>query len=150
MPFIGNTLRSGDRAATGRTRSTRLGVIATLLLASVAACDFGAAPTRTIELPAVDDSGVVGTVEFAPVGRKTAVTIRVEPAGNLDMPAHIHPGTCEEMTPQPKFPLESVKDGSSSTVVPATIDELFAGGLTLNTHKSNDEMKISTACADIQ
>jgi hypothetical protein len=123
--------------------------VLTLALATVA-CDFGAAASRTIELTANDDSGVTGTVVFTTVGRKTAVTIQVDPAGNPDMPAHIHPGTCDNMVPQPKFPLESVKNGESSTVVPATIDELFAGGLALNTHKSNDEMKISTACVEIE
>jgi hypothetical protein len=139
----------------GRARQTyvtRLLVPAIALLLAVAtlgACELGGPATRTIDIPAVNGSGVSGTVEFAPAGRKTAVTIRVDPAGNLDMPAHIHPGTCDDMVPQPKFPLESVKDGSSSTVVPATIEELFAGGLALNTHKSNDEMKISTACVNL-
>lgn len=142
-----NPFRSGARAA--RVRALSAMVVLALGVASVAGCELGSDPTRTLELHAVNDSGVSGTVEFAAVGRKTAVTIRVDPAGNLDMPAHIHPGTCDDMVPQPKFPLESVKDGASSTVVPATIDELFAGGLALNTHKSNDEMKISTACVAI-
>ncbi len=131
-------------------RPGRIAMVATVLLACFAACDVGAGATRTIALNEQKDSGVNGTVEFSAVGRKTAVTIKVDPAGNLDMPAHIHPGTCDKMIPQPKFPLESVKDGSSSTVVPATIEELFTGGLALNTHKSNDEMKISTSCVEIK
>ena len=32
-----------------------------------------------------------------------------------DMPAHVHPGTCADLTPQPKFPLENVRDGRSTT-----------------------------------
>jgi hypothetical protein len=131
-------------------RPGRVALVATVLLACVAGCDLAAGATRTIALNEQKDSGVSGTVEFTVVGRKTAVTIKVDPAGNLDMPAHIHPGTCDKMIPQPKFPLESAKDGSSSTVVPATIEELFAGGLALNLHKSNDEMKISTACVEIK
>jgi hypothetical protein len=66
------------------------------------------------------------------------------------MPAHIHPGTCDDLTPQPKFPLENVKAGQSVTVVPATIDELFAGGLAVNIHKSNDDLRTYTACVDIR
>ena len=131
-------------------RPSTVALVAPLLLALIAACDVGAGATRTIALSEQKGSGVNGTVEFTVVGRKTAVTIKVDPAGNLDMPAHIHPGTCDNMIPQPKFPLESAKDGSSSTVVPATIDELFAGGLALNLHKSNDEMKVSTACVEIK
>jgi hypothetical protein len=66
------------------------------------------------------------------------------------MPAHIHPGTCAGLTPQPKFPLENVQNGSSKTVVPATIAELFAGGLAVNIHHSNDDLKTYTACVDIR
>jgi hypothetical protein len=145
----GSTDRHRRARRTFITRFLIPACVLTLSVTTLVGCDVGGAATRTIEIPAVNGSGVSGTVEFAPVGRKTAVTIHVEPAGNLDMPAHIHPGTCDDMVPQPKFPLESVKDGSSSTVVPATIEELFAGGLALNTHKSNDEMKISTACVNL-
>jgi hypothetical protein len=66
------------------------------------------------------------------------------------MPVHIHPGTCDNLTPQPKFPLENVQNGSSKTVVPASIDELFAGGLAVNIHRSNDDLKTYTACVDIR
>jgi hypothetical protein len=116
----------------------------------MSACQAAADPARTITLQTLNESGVIGTVTFATVGDKTAVEITVDPGGNLDMPAHIHPGTCTSLTPQPKFPLENVKNGSSKTVVPATIDELFAGGLAVNIHRSNDDLKTYTACVDIR
>jgi hypothetical protein len=118
-------------------------------VALLAGCE-AATPTRTIALQTINDSGVVGTVSFSKVGDKTGVKIEVDPAGNLDMPAHIHPGTCEALTPQPKFPLENVVEGRSSTVVPATVDELFAGNLAVNIHKANDDMRTYTACVDIK
>jgi hypothetical protein len=123
-----------------------------MMLVAVAlagACD-AATPTRTITLQTLNESGVTGTVSFSKVGDKTGVKIEVDPAGNLDMPAHIHPGACDALTPQPKFPLENVVDGVSSTVVPATIDELFAGSLAVNIHKSNDDLRTYTACVDIR
>jgi hypothetical protein len=120
-------------------------VVAMLL----AACQPAASPARTIALQTLNDSGVAGTVSFSATGERTSVTIEVEAAGNLDMPAHIHPGTCADLTPQPKFPLENVKDGKSSTVVPASIDELFVGDLAVNIHKSNDDLRTYTACVDI-
>lgn len=43
-----------------------------------------------------------------------------------------------------------MKNGTSTTVVPATIDELFDGTLALNTHKSNEDLKISTACVNLR
>lgn len=135
-----------------RVQRTALSLIGAAALAStaLAACGEANAQTRTVQLVAQNDSGVAGTVSFTPVGRKTSVKIEVEPNGNLDMPAHIHPGTCDKMTPQPKFPLGSVKDGTSTTVVPATIDELFDGTLALNTHKSNEDLKVSTACVNLR
>jgi hypothetical protein len=115
------------------------------------ACDAAAAETRALTFHTLNDSGVTGTASFEDVGGgRTAVTITVDPAGNADMPAHIHPGTCDDLTPQPKYPLENVKDGTSSTLVPATIAELFAGNLAVNVHKSNDDLRTYTACVDIR
>lgn len=113
------------------------------------ACVAPTSAPRTITLRTLNDSGVTGTVSFSDLGGKTGVDVEVIPAGNLDMPAHIHPGTCDNLTPQPKFPLENVKDGVSKTVVPVPIDELFAGNLAVNIHKSNDDLKTYTACVDI-
>lgn len=124
-------------------------VIAIVALA-LGACQAAAAPVRTINLATLNDSGVTGTVAFRSVDGKAEVTVTVDPAGNLDMPAHIHPGTCENLTPQPKFPLENVRNGTSLTVVPASVDELFAGGLAVNIHKSNDDLKTYTACVAIR
>ncbi len=134
---------------THRFRAARLIGILVAAVALVGACE-AATPTRTITLDTLNDSGVAGTVSFSKVGDKTGVKVEVDPADNLDMPAHIHPGTCDALTPQPKFPLENVVDGQSSTVVPATIDELFAGNLAVNIHKSNDDLQTYTACVDIR
>jgi hypothetical protein len=107
-------------------------------------------PTRTITLQTLNASGVTGSVSFADLGGRTRVDVTVDPANNPDMPAHIHPGTCANLTPQPKYPLENVRAGTSTTVVPAPIDELFAGNLAVNIHKSNDDLKTYTACVDIR
>ena len=65
------------------------------------------------------------------------------------MPAHIHPGTCDELVPQPKYPLANVVDGRSSTEVAASLEELLSGGQALNLHKSNEEMEIYSACVEL-
>jgi hypothetical protein len=129
---------------------TRLHVLVTALAIALAACQAAAGPPRTISLRTLNDSGVTGTVSFSDYGGRTMVDVTVDPGGNPDMPAHIHPGTCDELIPQPKFPLENVRDGISKTVVPASRDELFAGGLAVNIHKSNDDLKTYTACVDIR
>jgi hypothetical protein len=120
-----------------------------MVVLTLSACGAPASSPRTITLRTLNDSGVTGTVSFTDLRGKTGVDVEVSAAGNLDMPAHIHPGTCDNLTPQPKFPLENVKNGVSKTVVPAPIEELFAGNLAVNIHKSNDDLKTYTACVDI-
>lgn len=123
--------------------------IALTALTALTACSTPAEPARTVTLQTLNGSGVTGTVSFAALGGKTTVEIIVDPGPNPDMPAHIHPGTCDNLTPQPKFPLENVLAGRSKTDVPASIDELFAGGLAVNIHRSNDDLKTYTACVDL-
>jgi hypothetical protein len=126
--------------------------VAVVAVAVVAINVLGAAggAPRSVAVNTLNDSGVSGTVSFRDVGGRTEVTIDVEPGGNADMPAHIHPGDCTNLTPQPKFPLENVRNGSSVTVVPAPVAELFAGGLAVNIHKSNDDLGTYTACVDLR
>ena len=143
-------------SATKAQRVRRLGGALPPLIALVGAvtvalgaCQSADAPPRTITFTTLNESGVAGTVSFRAVGSRSEVSVSVSPGGNPDMPAHIHPGTCDNLTPQPKFPLENVREGASITVVPATVDELFAGGLAVNIHKSNDDLRTYTACVDI-
>lgn len=125
-------------------------VVVACSLAALAGCQQAAPSSRSLTFVTLNDSGVTGSVSFRDVGGRTSVDVRLEPAGNLDMPAHIHPGTCDNLTPQPKYPLENVRDGTSLTVVPASIGELFGGGLALNVHRSNDDLGTYTACVDIR
>jgi hypothetical protein len=124
-------------------------MIALAIAGVVAGCQQGA-PTRSLAFVTLNDSGVTGSVSFREVEGRTEVEVRVEPAGNLDMPAHIHPGSCDDLIPQPKYPLENVRDGASRTTVAATVAELFGGGLALNIHRSNDDLGTYTACVDIR
>jgi hypothetical protein len=139
------------RVALGRL-SISPGLVAVVALMTVVmlACQAAASPPRVITLRTLNDSGVTGTVSFGDLGGRTGVEIEVDPGGNPDMPAHIHPGTCDNLTPQPKYPLENVKNGTSKTVVPASMTELFAGNLAVNIHKSNDDLKTYTACIEIK
>lgn len=139
-----------DRLPARRVTAGLVVAVLMILATIIGACQAAAAaPPRTIALETLNDSGVTGTVAFSDVGGRTRVDVTVDPAGNPDMPAHIHPGTCDELVPQPKFPLENVRNGTSTTVVPASITELFAGNLAVNIHKSNDDLKAYTACVDI-
>ncbi|HEY7598947.1 MAG TPA: hypothetical protein VH741_03390 [Candidatus Limnocylindrales bacterium] len=117
---------------------------------ALAAC-APAGASATVELETLNDSGVNGTVTLVEVGpRQTRVEVRVESGGNPDMPAHIHPGSCDNLVPQPKYPLQNVVNGTSTTVVPASLAELLAGDLAVNLHRANDDLGTYTACADLR
>lgn len=134
-----------------QTRVLMVLALAAAATALVLAAGAQAGETRTIELGSMNASGVSGSLILTDVGQgRTRVDIQVEPAGNLDMPAHVHPGTCLELIPQPKYPLRNVVNGVSSTVVPASLAELVAGDLAINVHRSNDDMRSYTACADLR
>lgn len=137
--------------------SRTVGLVPTILSLCLAltvvltGCQSGSVATRQVTLRTLNESGVSGTATLTDLGNsRTRVQIEVTPAGNPDMPAHIHPGTCESLTPQPRFPLENVQDGRSVTEVPASLEELTRGDVAINVHHSNDDMATYTACGEIR
>lgn len=128
----------------------RHAVTAIALAIMLAACGADADSAIELDLEPLNASGVSGTVTLSAIDEATIlVTVEVDPAGHASMPAHVHPGSCEDLVPQPRYALENVVDGSSSTEVPASLDELLAGGQALNLHRSNGEMDVYTACVDL-
>jgi ribosomal protein L21E len=123
-------------------------VLVTLLALYASGC---AAPaSQTVELTPQNDSGVAGTAILTDLGAgRTRVEITVEPAGNPDMPAHVHAGTCGDLIPQPRYALVNVVDGRSTTEIAASLDELLGSEVAINLHQSNDAMEVSTACAEL-
>jgi len=116
----------------------------------LAACSTTTTRTERLDLETLNDSGVTGTVTLTAVSDdRTRVEIVVEPAGHASMPAHIHPGSCDDLVPQPKHPLQNVIGGTSVTEVAASIEELLSGGQALNLHRSNTEMEVYAACVDL-
>jgi hypothetical protein len=138
------------RAVSARIPPPRRALTLLLLTLSVAACGGAQAESRTLELETLNDSGVTGTAVLTDLGDgRTRVEVNVDPAGYPDMPAHIHPGTCVNLTPQPRYPLQNVVDGTSTTEIDASFEELFAGGQALNLHASQDDFGTYTACIEL-
>ncbi len=126
--------------------------LAICLLAALAACSGATAgPPRVLEFQAKNDSGVTGTATLSSAGEdRTLVEIVVDPNGHENMPAHVHPGHCADPVPQPRYPLESVLDGVSRTEIPVSITELEADAVSINVHRSNEEMQVIVACVDVR
>lgn len=105
----------------------------------------------SVPLKAQNDSGERGTVKLTPMGDKTKVevSLRGEPKGAAQ-PAHVHEGTCAQLDPKPKYPLNNIVNGKSTTEVPAKIEELTDGSMAVNVHKSGDDIKTYVACGDLK
>ena len=146
MPF--GALAAQDQPA---MRASAVFLRAALLaFALLAGCASTPPESEQLQLRTLNDSGVTGSVTLTDIGdQRTLVEIEVDPAGHPSMPAHIHPGTCDELVPQPKYPLQNVVDGASVTEVPAPLEELLRGGVALNVHHSNEEMGTYTACIEL-
>jgi plastocyanin len=66
----------------------------------------------------------------------------------IEQPVHIHHGTCDDLG-EVEFPLTNVVDGRSLTYWNAPISEVMRGGFVVNLHKSDDEIGVYTACAEL-
>jgi hypothetical protein len=134
-----STARSIAIAATLTASAVLVGCTATPAVRSV-----------TLELDQIDGSGVSGSVVITEVDATTTlITVDADPAGHPDMPAHVHPGSCAQLIPQPRFALENIVDGHSSTRVPASFEELTVPGQAINLHESNTALDVYTACVDL-
>ncbi len=104
----------------------------------------------TIDLGAQNNSGETGTATLTPEGHKTKVVIEMSnaPAGVVQ-PAHIHAGTCDNLDKAPKWKLEPVKDGKSTTMVPVSLATILKDKTAINVHKSPTEIQVYVACGDI-
>lgn len=104
-----------------------------------------------LQFEAQNDSGITGGAILTELENgDTAVTIGVIAIGFADpMPAHIHEGTCTDLDPTPKYPLNDVATGSSNTVIEVGVDELTDAPHAINIHKSAAEAAVYVACAEI-
>jgi len=127
---------------------------------AVALLGFAAAPAFAstmhhelkVELSAQNNSGETGYALIKPMGKGIEVIVHVKggPKG-VAQPDHIHPGTCANLNPVPKYPLENVVDGKSVTKLPGvSMDDLFKEPMAINVHESAQDMKKYVACGDIK
>lgn len=109
----------------------------------------GGAKAVTVRMAAQNKSGESGTAKLTPMGDdKTRVEISLKGAQGTQ-PAHIHEGTCAKLDPKPKYGLENVVDGKSTTEVPASLKDLQSGRYAINVHKSADDIKTYVSCGNI-
>ncbi len=126
-----------------------LAVMIAALAIMLAAASAAAQNSITVQLNAQNNSGESGTATLTAMGNQTKVTLNLQNAPSNPQPAHIHPGTCANLNPQPKYPLTNVQNGTSETTVNASLDSLMTGGFAINVHKSAAEIQTYVSCGDI-
>ena len=109
------------------------------------------ADALTLELREQNNSGITGTVEFSPTSADTVeVEIEVDGSAGGPHPAHVHPGSCADLDPTPKWPLNNVVDGRSKTTIEVSLDEVTASEYAVNVHESPENAGRYVACADVR
>jgi hypothetical protein len=133
-------------------RTTRfLGGLAAIAALAVALPALAAdGPHRIFALAAQNGSGELGTVTLTAVGDKTRVDLALANAPtDVPQPAHVHAGSCATLDPKPKYPLTTVVDGMSTTMLDVPMSQLVAGGLAVNVHKSTKEIPVYVTCGEL-
>jgi len=110
------------------------------------------AKTVNVRMAAQNKSKETGTAKLTAMGAdktKVEISLKGGPKGT-PQPAHIHEGTCAKLDPKPKWGLENVVDGKSTTEVPVGLAEIQKGTYAVNVHKSGEDIKTYVSCGNIR
>lgn len=128
-------------------------LVIALTTVALAACgdddDEAGGADVTVELAEFDGSGQTGTATLTADGEQTRVVIAVDSPLSDSQPAHIHEGTCDDLTPEPAYGLPNVAAGSSDSTVDVSLDTLTDGDYAINLHMSDDDLATYTSCGEI-
>jgi Cu/Zn superoxide dismutase len=104
----------------------------------------------TVELAEFDGSGQSGTATLSADGDQTRVVISIDSPISDSQPAHIHEGTCDNLTAEPAYGLPNVANGTSESTVDVTLDSLTGGAYAINLHMSDKDLATYTSCGNIE
>lgn len=104
----------------------------------------------TVNLAEENKSGESGTATLKETNGKITVTLNlIGFMKDIVQPAHIHVGACPGVGAV-KYPLTDIINGSSVTVLSATLAEIKQNlPLAINVHKSAKEITNYTACGEL-
>jgi hypothetical protein len=105
-------------------------------------------PPGSIELDMEGDQA--GSVAIFGEEGVTFVAFGIDPgAEGVLQPAHVHTGTCDDPGPV-VYPLASLRDGGSFTLLSTTPDELLTNDYIVNVHLSEAEIGTYVSCAALE
>jgi Cu/Zn superoxide dismutase len=126
-------------------------LIVAMALTPSAMTNMHAATVAKVAVAAEHGSGQHGTAMLVQKGDNVVVTLTMSgiPAGVAE-PAHIHPGTCTNLNPVPKYPLTNATNGTTTTTIKGVkLGSLLGGKYAINVHNA-DNLKIYVACGPIK
>lgn len=108
-------------------------------------------PDVTFRMHSQNRSGENGSATLTDLGNgQTRVVVHVLNENTTgDQPAHIHPGTCRDLNPIPRYVLKNVVLGHSNTVIAAPMSKLLGGHWAVNVHESKENLKKYVSCGNI-
>jgi Cu/Zn superoxide dismutase len=129
----------------------RIRVITAVLALFALTSALAFAHDTTITLTQENNSGQNGTAVLTDMeDGTTKVTVDISGGSEVAQPAHIHEGQCDPtLNPRPAYPLTSVVNGKSETIVPVDLHDLTDGTYAINIHKSAAEASVYVSCGNI-
>jgi hypothetical protein len=108
---------------------------------------------KVVRITLIDEngSGEDGSAQLTDQGdgtTKVELLMLNAPEG-AEQPAHIHKGTCTTLDPKPAYPLETIKEGKSTTIVKVTLADLAKEKYAINVHKSAAEASVYVSCGNL-
>jgi hypothetical protein len=132
--------------------------LAIILLVALVAFSFGPAlhgyaQGKVVRVSLIDEngSGEDGSAQLTDMGDGTTKVelIMLNAPEGADQPAHIHKGTCANLDPTPAYPLNSVKESKSTTIVKVALADLTKEKYAINVHKSAAEAVVYVSCGNL-
>lgn len=103
----------------------------------------------SIDLRSDGNTNVLGAAHIGSADGLTGLSIDMTPGPeDVLQPAHIRHGSCGSLDDS-AYPLASVLNGQSFTLVSVSLSELLAGGYAIDVQASEAESGVSVACGDI-
>jgi LPXTG-motif cell wall-anchored protein len=132
-------------------KMTMLALALVALFALAGTSTWAAGNSVTVKVDAQNSSGQSGTATLQDMGNGTTkVTVNISGGSSVAQPAHIHEGSCAKLDPKPKYPLTSLVNGTSVTIVNQPLSDLADGTYAINVHKSAAEVSVYVSCGNIE
>lgn len=128
-----------------------LPLVVAMTLGANAMTNMHSVSVAKVTLAAEHGSGQHGTATLTQKGSDVVVALTMTGVPNgVAEPAHIHPGTCANLNPVPKYPLTNATNGTTTTTLKnVQLASLLGGKYAINVHNA-DNLKIYVACGPIK